>query len=140
MRMLFFILLWIGIISIIILMNYHPKKIIKKNKKIKKRVKPPYIYLILGLIFLPIATVFISSIVIYRDSITPYLIITQNYLSAFIRSYDIVCYIIIVEVVMLFTSSIIKSEYINKIIKYIVKFAISISILLFLLGFIIHLS
>ena len=31
MRMLFFILLWIGIISIIILMNYHPKKIIKKN-------------------------------------------------------------------------------------------------------------
>ena len=96
--------------------------------------------MILGLIFLPIATVFISSIVIYRDSITPYLIITQNYLSAFIRSYDIVCYIIIVEVVMLFTSSIIKSEYINKIIKYIVKFAISISILLLLLGFIIHLS
>lgn len=140
MRMLFFILLWIGIISTIILMNYHPKKTIKEKKKIRKRVKPSYTYLILGLIFLPIATVFISSIVIYRDSITPYLIITQNYLSAFIRSYDTVCYIIILEVVMLFISSIIRSEYINKIIKYIVRFAISISILLFLLGFIIHLS
>ena len=75
MRILMFILLWIGIIIVVSLLNYHPKyiekeEIIEDDKKDyvddKIIIKPPYVYLILGLVFLPIATVFISSIIINK--------------------------------------------------------------------------
>jgi len=148
MRLLMFILLWIGIIIVVSLLNYHPKyiekeEIIEDDKKDyvdeKIIIKPPYVYLILGLVFLPIATVFISSIIINKALIAPYVLMATKGIKSFINSYDIVTYIIIFEVVILFSALFFRNIRMNRFVKGIVRFAISISLVLFLLALIIHL-
>lgn len=156
MRIFTFILLWIGIIIVISLLNYHPnfdRRLIVKKTKVKKIdgeyieeeyieeyvSKIPYISMILGLIFLPLATIFTSSLFIYKKLMAPYLLVVNGGLTNFIRTYDIVTYIIIVEIIILFAGLIFRNRYIHSFIRNIVKFAMSLSILLFLIGFVMHL-
>ena len=109
MRNLTFILLWIGIIVVISLLNYRPTKKVKKiiveddyeyedEKERKVVVKPPYVYLLFGIVFLPIATVFISSIIINKALIAPYILLITKGIKTFITTYEVVTYIIIFEI------------------------------------------
>ena len=161
MRIFTFILLWIGIIIVISLLNYHPnsdRRLIVKKTKVKKIddeyteeeyveehieeyyvSKTPYISMILGLVFLPLATIFTSSLFIHKKLMAPYLLVVNGGLTSFVRTYDIVAYIIIVEIIILFAGLIFRNRYIHSFIRNIVKFAMSLSILLFLIGFVMHL-
>ena len=150
MRNLTFILLWIGIIVVISLLNYRPTKKVKKiiveddyeyeeEKERKVVVKPPYIYLLFGIVFLPIATVFISSIIINKALIAPYILLITKGIKTFINTYEIVTYIIIFEIVILFSALFFRNIGMNRFIKSLVRFAVSISLILFLLALLIHL-
>lgn len=158
MRVFTFVLLWVGIIVVISLLNYHPTyiEVNEDNKKEKRKkgkdnyeennikiekniVKPPYVYLILGLMFLPIATIFVSSIIINKALIAPYILLATKGIKNFISAYDVVSYIIIIEIVILFSALFFRNIRLNRFIKSIVRFAISISTVLFLLALIIHL-
>ena len=150
MRNLTFILLWIGIIVVISLLNYRPIKKAKKiiveddyeyedEKERKVVVKPPYVYLLFGIVFLPIATVFISSIIINKALIAPYILLITKGIKTFINTYEIVTYIIIFEIVILFSALFFRNIGMNRFIKSLVRFAVSISLILFLLALLIHL-
>ena len=150
MRNLTFILLWIGIIVVISLLNYRPTKKVKKiiveddyeyeeEKERKVVVKPPYVYLLFGIVFLPIATVFISSIIINKALIAPYILLITKGIKTFINTYEIVTYIIIFEIVILFSALFFRNIGMNRFIKSLVRFAVSISLILFLLALLIHL-
>ena len=150
MRNLTFILLWIGIIVVISLLNYRPTKKVKKiiieddyeyedERERKLVVKPPYVYLLFGIVFLPIATVFISSIIINKALIAPYILLITKGIKTFINTYEIVTYIIIFEIVILFSALFFRNIGMNRFIKSLVRFAVSISLILFLLALLIHL-
>lgn len=150
MRNLTFILLWIGIIVVISLLNYRPTKKVKKiiveddyeyevEKERKVVVKPPYVYLLFGIVFLPIATVFISSIIINKALIAPYILLITKGIKTFITTYEVVTYIIIFEIVILFSALFFRNIGMNRFIKSLVRFAVSISLILFLLALLIHL-
>ena len=147
MRTLTFILLWIGIIVVVSLMNYHPSKVRKVKviedddyEEVKKiKIRPPYLSLLFGIVFLPIATVFISSIIINKALIAPYILMATKGIKTFLSTYDIVTYIIIFEMVILFSALFFRNRGMNKFIRHLVNFAVSISIVLFVMALIIHL-